>query len=99
MADNGYGELVGISPGRDSDESAYADGYRRAMREMAWVRSRGWTPTERQITVALMQAMKVYATARSGKFVSGQRPEWLHGRADALRALLRQGAGAPPEDA
>jgi hypothetical protein len=97
MADSDSGERGDIAPDSDSDASAYADGYRRVMREMAWVRARGWAPTERQITVALMQAMKVYATARSGKFVSGQRPEWLHGRADALRALLRQDAGAPPE--
>lgn len=97
MADSGFGELVRTSSDRDGDAAAYEDGYRRVMREMAWVRARGWAPSERQITVALMEAMKVYATARSGKFVGGQRPEWLHGRAEALRTLLHQGLGALPE--
>jgi hypothetical protein len=48
--------------------------------------------------IAISQAQRVYTTARGGKFVGGQRPEWLHGRADAMRALLRQGVGAFPGD-
>jgi hypothetical protein len=71
----------------EADVDAYAAGYRRVMSEITWVRSRGWMPTERQ---PLMQIMRVYSAARGGKFVGGQRPEWLHGRADALRDLLRQ---------
>ena len=84
--------------GRDSDEDAYQAGYDRMMREAAWARSRGWMPTQRQLVVALTRTVKVYGAARGGKFVGGQRPEWLHGRADALRTLLHEGVGAIPRD-
>jgi hypothetical protein len=78
-----------------ADSEAYADGYRRATRELAWARAHGWRPTERQLTVALMCTVRVYAAARGGKFVGGQHPEWLHGRVDALRDAVR--AGRTPE--
>jgi hypothetical protein len=82
----------------DGDEVAYRAGYLRTLREMEWGRMQGWVPTERQLVLALTQAMRVYTAVRSGKPIGGQRPAWLHGRADALRELLRQGAGLQPEE-
>lgn len=82
----------------ESDEAAYQAGYWRTMREVEWVRMRGWIPTERQLVQALMQAMRVYTAARSGKPIGGQRPAWVHGRADALRELIRQGASFGPDE-
>jgi hypothetical protein len=76
------------------DAAAYQAGYQRTMREYQWVRAHGWEPTERQLVIALTQAMRIYSTARGGKPIGGQRPDWLRGRADALRKLLQQGAGA-----
>lgn len=87
-----------VGPGGHEDDAAYLAGYQSVMRELAWARRRGWQPTERDLVLAITQAQRVYTTARSGKFVGGQRPEWLHGRADAMRALLRQGVGAFPGD-
>src|SRR5262249_12341866 len=72
--------------------AAYRDGYQRAMRELAWARTHGFVPTERQIVRALAQALKVYQVVHGGKSIAGRRPEWLRGRADALRTLLREGA-------
>ncbi len=80
------------------DAVAYRDGYARVMREISWARAQGWTPTERQLVLALSQAGKVYAAVRGGRSIGGQRPEWVHGRADALRALLRHGVGALPQE-
>jgi predicted metal-dependent HD superfamily phosphohydrolase len=67
---------------------AYKEGYTRALREFAWAREHGFAPTERDIVLALMQAMKIYVAVRGGKSIGGREPEWLHGRADALRTLL-----------
>ncbi len=75
----------------DDDESAYRDGYARIMREVAWIREHGYMPTERQLVLALMQAVKVYDTVRGGRSIGGRHPEWLRGRADALHALVRSG--------
>ncbi len=99
MDESGSGGVAHVSPDQDdADEAAYRDGYDRVIRELRWVRSRGWTPTERQITVALMQAARVYAAARGGRSVAGQRPEWLRGRVDALRMLVRRGEEMLPSD-
>jgi hypothetical protein len=87
-----------LSAQSESDKAAYEAGYLRTMREVEWVRMRGWIPTERQLVQALMQAMRVYTAARSGKPIGGQRPAWLHGRADALRELLRQGVSLRPDE-
>jgi hypothetical protein len=83
----------------DGDALAYREGYTRVLREFAWARDHGFVPTERHIVLALMQATKVYETVRGGKSIAGRQPEWLHGRADALRTLLPQGAGTIPPDA
>ncbi len=81
-----------------SDEVAYRDGYARVIRELMWARSRGFVPTERQLVLALTQANRVYGAVRGGKFVGGRHPEWLRGRADALRTVLRDGIPANPSD-
>ncbi len=98
MTDGGFEQAPRTFTGSGDDAAAYRDGYERVMRELAWARRQGWTPTERQLVVAITQAQSVYASARRGKFIGGQRPEWLHGRADALRELLRVGTGAFPGD-
>jgi hypothetical protein len=81
------------------DEDAYRAGYDRTLRELRLGRAMGWSPTERQIVVALTRTLRIYASARRGKPVGGQHPDWLRGRADALRTLLRQGVGSLPEEA
>ena len=96
-AQDGSGELGRRSIGLDSDEAAYHDGYQRMLRASDWARDRGWVPSQRQLTVALMRTMRVYSAVRGGKAIAGQRPEWLRGQADALRELLRQGVGALPD--
>lgn len=80
------------------DEEAYQAGYARMMREVEMGRAMGWRPTERQLVVGLARTARIYASARRGIPVGGQRPDWLKGRADALRTLLRQGVGSVPEN-
>jgi len=94
----GFEGAIGPEPA-ERDEEAYRAGYARMMREVRMGRAMGWRPTERQFVVALTRTARIYASARRGKPVGGQRPDWLKGRADALRALLRQGAGSLPEEA
>ncbi|MBF6589637.1 MAG: hypothetical protein IVW57_03780 [Ktedonobacterales bacterium] len=81
----------------ESDAEAYHSGYTRTLREYQWAQSHGWTPTERQFVVSLSQTMRVYSAARGGKPIGGPRPDWLRGRADALRELLRQSASPHSE--
>jgi hypothetical protein len=80
------------APGNGTAGSDYDAGYAQVMREATWARLRGWDASERQLTVMLMRAARIYATVRGGKTVAGQSPEWLRGRLDALRALVRQRA-------
>ena len=97
MADGGFPWTAdGGSPAQKSDGTAYRDGYQHAMRELSWARTRGFVPTERQLVRALMQALKVYHVVSGGKSIAGRHPDWLRGRADALRTLLRQNVGAMP---
>ena len=98
MAEGSYDGVPHLFAATSDDAAAYRDGYERVMREIAWARRYGWTPTERQLVIAVAQAQSVYASARRGKFIGGQRPEWLHGRADALRELLHAGVGVFPTD-
>jgi hypothetical protein len=98
MAEGSYDSVPRLFAATGDDAAAYRDGYESVMREIAWARRYGWTPTERQLVIAVTQAQSVYASARRGKFIGGQRPEWLHGRADALRELLHAGVGAFPTD-
>jgi hypothetical protein len=99
MADDRTGDPLALVASHASDAAAYQDGYQGVRREVTWARGQGRAPTQRQITVALMRTMRVYTTVRGGKVISGQRPEWLHGRVDALRELLRAGTGSLPDDA
>jgi len=91
MADGGFSWPADSDSPGPSDGTAYHEGYQRAMRELAWARTQGFIPTERQLVRALMQALKVYHVVSGGKSIAGRHPDWLRGRADALRALLRQG--------
>lgn len=97
--DDGRGQdgPLPLDDARGGDTAAYRDGYARVMREIGWARAHGFVPSERELVLALNQAGRVYTTVRGGKFVGGRRPEWVHGRMDALRALLRNGVGAEPE--
>ena len=86
-------------PAKDKDEPPdYQDGYSRTLREVAWVHKHGFEPSERRLVLALMQAAKIYDTVRTGKSIAGRDPEWLRGRADALRMLLAQGVEASSTD-
>src|SRR5262245_34968411 len=96
MADGGFSWPADGSSPTQSDSAAYHDGYQRAVRELAWAQTRGFVPTERQLVRALMQALKVYHVVSGGKSIAGRHPDWLRGRADALRTLLRQGVGTIP---
>ena len=97
MAASDFEGLAATWPAGDDGDDAYQDGYRRVMRELGWARRHGWMPTEREIVMALSQAMRVYASVRGGKSIGGRPPEWLRGRADALRTLLREGVGLFPD--
>lgn len=82
----------------DAEGSAdYRAGFNTIMRDYAWGASRGYSPTERQLVLAVTHAARIYTAARGGKPVSGRSPEWLRGRVDALRTLIRQGVAAEPE--
>lgn len=98
MADPSFERVGGFGDADDAldstvasagDVSAYRDGYARVSRELAWARAQGFVPSERQLVLALTHTLKVYGAVRGGKSIGGRRPEWLRGRADALRALLR----------
>lgn len=87
-------DLIPENPAdRAAYRAAYQTGFTRTIREMEWVQAQGWSPTERQVVQALMQAMRVYGAVRGGKPIGGRHPAWLRGRADALRSLLHQGIG------
>src|SRR5260221_11887387 len=90
MAESGSGGVMPPAADDATRDAAYDEGYGQVTREIAWARSRGWVPTERQLTVVLMRALKVYAAARGGKAVAGQHPKRLRGRAAAPADRLRQ---------
>ncbi len=90
-----YGERGSLQATRD--ESAYEEGYGRARREYLWARAHGMSPTQRQLVLAFMHSARIYVAARGGKPIGGQHPDWLRGRADALRDIIREGAGVFPE--
>jgi hypothetical protein len=84
-----------IVNGENSEE--YRSGFAAIMRDYTFGASRGYLPTERQLVLAVTHAARIYTAARGGKPVSGRGPEWLRGRVDALRTLIRQGVAAEPE--
>jgi hypothetical protein len=75
---------------RPAYRAAYRNGMYQTLRELEWVRNQGWQFTERQLVDALMQTMRVYSVAQSGKPIGGKHPAWLRGRVDALRLALRR---------
>jgi hypothetical protein len=86
------GELANVGTSAD-----YRAGFDTVMREFAWSRSRGYMPTERQLVLAVTHAARIYTAARGGKPLSGRSPDWLRGRVDALRALIRRRIATTPE--
>ena len=96
MADGGFSWPADGGLPDQSAGTAYHDGYQRAMRELAWARTHGFAPTERQLVRALTQALRVYHVVSGGKSIAGRHPDWLRGRAEALRTLLRQGVSIIP---
>ena len=90
------GDLVPAGP--HVDEASYRAGYRQVFTELELARHFGRMPTERQLVRGMMRLMRVYATARGGKFVSGQKPDWLLGRADALRKVLASRLWSEPTE-
>ncbi len=85
-------EIAGVEGSAD-----YRAGFNTIMRDYAWGASRGYQPTERQLVLAVIHAARIYTAARGGKPISGRSPDWLRGRVDALRALIRQGVAAGQE--
>ena len=75
----------------------YRAGFSAIMRDYTLGASRGYSPTERQLVLAVTHAARIYTATRGGKPVSGRSPEWLRGRLDALRILIRRGVAAQPE--
>jgi hypothetical protein len=88
------------APSRDSlaeiqtESSDYYAGFTSVNRELSIAQTRGFTPTERQLVLALTHIARIYATARSGKPIGGRSPDWLRGRLDGLRASLRNNTAA-----
>jgi hypothetical protein len=70
----------------------YYAGFTSVIRELSSARARGFQPTERQLVLAVTHSARIYSSARSGKPISGRSPDWLRGRVDGLRSLLRRGA-------
>lgn len=83
--------------GNVEGSAEYRAGFNAIMRDYAWGASRGYSPTERQLVLAVTHAARIYTAARGGKPISGRSPDWLKGRVDALRTLIRQGVAAEPE--
>jgi hypothetical protein len=82
----------------DGEGSAeYRAGFETIMRDYAWSSMRGYLPTERQLVLAVTHAARIYTATRGGKPIGGRSPDWLRGRVDALRTLIRRGAAAEPE--
>ena len=74
----------------------YYAGFTSVLRELASARERGFEPTERQLVLAVMHSARIYTSARSGKPIGGRSPDWLRGRVDGLRSLLRREGAARP---
>lgn len=68
----------------------YYAGFTSVIREVSSAQARGFTPTERQLVLAVTHSARIYTSARSGKPIGGRSPDWLRGRVDGLRSLLRR---------
>ncbi len=72
----------------------YYAGFTSVLSEMSRAQARGFEPTERQLVLAITHSARIYTSARSGKPVGGRSPDWLRGRVDGLRSLLRHQVSA-----
>ncbi|HEX2347083.1 MAG TPA: hypothetical protein VHI51_01480 [Ktedonobacterales bacterium] len=79
-----------------TESSDYYAGFTSVLRELADAQARGYQPTERQLALAVTHSARIYTTARGGKPVGGRSPDWLRGRVDGLRSLLRRTDVARP---
>ncbi len=79
------------------ESSDYYAGFTSVIRELSMAQTRGFTPTERQLVLALTHAARIYSSARSGKPIGGRSPDWLRGRLDGLRASLRHDTASRPQ--
>lgn len=77
-----------------AESSEYYAGFTSVLRELADAQARGYQPTERQLVLAITHSARIYTSARGGKPIGGRSPDWLRGRVDGLRSLLRRGGGA-----
>jgi hypothetical protein len=79
-----------------AESSDYYAGFTSVLREIADAQARGYQPTERQLVLAVTHSARIYTTARGGKPIGGRSPDWLRGRVDGLRSLLRHTGGVRP---
>jgi hypothetical protein len=79
-----------------AESSEYYAGFTSVLRELADAQARGFQPTERQLVLAVTHSARIYTSARGGKPIGGRSPDWLRGRVDGLRSLLRRGSAARP---
>lgn len=77
-----------------AESPEYYAGFTSVIRELSSAQARGFQPTERQLVLAVTHSARIYSSARSGKPISGRSPDWLRGRVDGLRSLLRRSAEA-----
>lgn len=93
------GDVDGHLPALSVEEVSpdYYAGYMGVARELSRAMARGFRPTERQLALGMTQAARIYSAAQGGKPVGGRSPEWLRGRVDGLRALIRKGVAARPQ--
>jgi hypothetical protein len=77
-----------------TESSDYYAGFSSVIREVSSAQERGFQPTERQLVLAVTHSARIYTSARSGKPVGGRSPDWLRGRVDGLRSMLRRQVAA-----
>ena len=73
-----------------AESPEYYAGFTSVIRELSSAQARGFEPTERQLVLAVTHSSRIYTSARSGKPIGGRSPDWLRGRVDGLRSILRQ---------
>jgi hypothetical protein len=73
-----------------ADSPDYYAGFTSVLQELSDAQARGFTPTERQLVLAITHSARIYTFARSGKPVGGRSPDWLRGRVDGLRSALKR---------
>lgn len=73
-----------------AESPEYYAGFTSVVHELSSAQARGFEPSERQLVLAVTQSARIYTSARSGKPISGRSPDWLRGRVDGLRSMLRR---------